>query len=222
MHHKIEMTTNNIPISRSSSSISKSAVRRSIPARLVRETIDGISFYYKGYRQVLNNTKTLEDLMSDSGLQFFLKLYLYDLLRDHLDRKKYRVGAGELGFHADLKNNMGLDVVVFDKTILTPDKIDNKFVKVPPKLVIEIDVNVELPNRDSDLFQEYVLRKVVRLFESGVEKIVWVFTQSKNVCCATPDGNLRFYSWDKDIDLLDGVRMNIAEHIATEGFTIEP
>ena len=81
---------------------------RKIPAYLVRETIDGIPFYYTGYRQILNKTKTIEEAMSDSGLQFFLKLYLYDLLNDNLDKKKYRIGAGELGFHPDYRNNMGL------------------------------------------------------------------------------------------------------------------
>jgi hypothetical protein len=197
-----------------------SSSRRSIPTYLVREVIDGIPFYYKGYRKVINKTKTLEDIMSDSGLQFFLKLYIYDLLKAHLNLKRYRVGAGELGFHPNFKNNMGLDVVVFEKTVLTPDKIGSKFVNVPPKMVVEVDVNVELPDRESDLFQEYVLRKIRRLFSTGVEKVIWVFTKSRNICVATPDGNLRFYGWDQTVELMDGASMNIAQHIEEEGFNL--
>lgn len=191
---------------------------RKIPAYLVRETIDGIPFYYLGYRQVLNKTKTIEEIMSDSGLQFFLKDYLSDLLKAGLDKKKYRIGAGELGFHPDYRNNMGLDVVVFDRKVLTPDKITTKFVTVPAKFVLEVDVNVELPDRNSDLFQEYVVRKVRRLFTFGTEKVVWVFTKSKTVISATSDAPWQFYEWDKDIELLDGVVMNIGAYIKAEGF----
>lgn len=199
-------------------SASKPAKGRNIPAYLVREMIDGIPFYYPGYRQILNKTKTIEEAMSDSGLQFFLKLYLYDLLKDNLDKKEYRVGAGELGFHPDYRNNMGLDVVVFDRQVLTPDKINNKFVTVPATLVVEVDVNVELPERNSDLFQEYVVRKVRRLFAFGTGKVVWVFTKSKMVISAVPDAPWQFYDWDQDVELMGGVAMNIGDFIKAEGF----
>ncbi|MCY7327193.1 MAG: hypothetical protein LH618_01440, partial [Saprospiraceae bacterium] len=56
--------------------------KRSVPAYLVRETIDGIPFYYRGYRSVLNKTKTFDEIMGDSGLQLFLKNYLGDVLRE--------------------------------------------------------------------------------------------------------------------------------------------
>lgn len=194
--------------------------RRPIPSYLVREVIDGIPFYYRGYRQAMNKTKTLEELMSDSGLQFFLKLYLYDQLKAHLNLKKYRVGAGELGFHPNYKNNMGLDVVVFDRKVLTADKITAKFVEVPPRLVIEVDVNVELPDRDSDLFQEYVIRKIRRLFTSGTEKVIWIFTKSQKIFSATADAPWQVYDWNQDVELLEGVKINLAKYIADEGFQL--
>ncbi|MBV6442197.1 MAG: Uma2 family endonuclease [Haliscomenobacteraceae bacterium CHB4] len=204
--------------SKSADTLTKPAKGRNIPAYLVREVIDGIPFYYPGYRQIMNKTKTIEEAMSDSGLQFFLKLYVYDLFNDNLDKKKYRIGAGELEFHPDYRNNMGLDVVVFDRKVLTPDKITNKFVSVPARFVLEVDVNVELPDRNSDLFQEYVVRKVRRLFAFGTEKVVWVFTKSKTVISATADKPWQFYEWDKDVELLNGVIMNIGAYIQSEGF----
>lgn len=194
--------------------------KRAIPAYLVREVIDGIPFYYRGYRQAMNKTKTLEELMSDSGLQFFIKDYLSDFLKARLNLKKYRVGAGELGFHPNYKNNMGLDVVVFDRKVLTPDKITAKFVEVPPLLVIEVDVNVELPERDSDLFQEYVVRKIRRLFASGTEKVIWIFTKSQQVFSATATAPWQVYDWDQDVELLEGVQVNLAKYIREEGFQL--
>ena len=199
----------------------RAAKARSIPAHLVRETIDGIAFYYSGYREVLNKNKNLDGIRGDGGLQFFLKDYLYDLLKAGLDRKKYRIGSGELGFHADYRNNMGLDVVVFDRTVLTPDKITTKFVTVPAQLVVEVDVNVELPNRSTDLFEEYVVRKVRSLFAFGTQKVVWVFTKSRMVISATPAAPWTFTDWNQDVELLDGVTMNIAAYVEQEGFNLD-
>ena len=197
------------------------ASKRKIPAYLVRETIEGIDFYYPGFRQVLSKQKKLDEIMGDSGLQYFLKLFLYDTLKAEIDEKRYRVGSGELGFHASVRNNMGLDVVIFDRAILTPDKITPRYVTVAPKVVIEIDVNVELPDRASDLFQEYVIRKVDSLFKHGVEKVIWFFSKSRKVVIALPGQAWQIDDWNQDIEILDQVKVNIADYITREGFILE-
>ena len=195
--------------------------RRKIPDYLVSEVIDGISFYYRGYRSVLNNTKTLEDIMGDSGLQLILKEHISDLLKAKLNRKKYFIGSGDIGNHLDHRNNLGLDVVVFDRSLLTPDKITTKYIDVPPVMDVEVDVNVELPDRTSDLFQEFVVRKVNRLFAAGAEKVVWVFSRSKKVMSATPHAPWQVYNWDSDVELMEGVVMNIAAYLKEEGINTE-
>lgn len=195
--------------------------RRKIPAYLVRETIDGVDFYYPGFRQVLNKQKKLDEIMGDSGLQFFLKDFLVEVLKSGLDKKLYRVAGGELGFHATLRNNLGLDVVIFDRAKLTPDQITPRYVTVAPKVVIEIDVNVELPDRNSDLFQEYVIHKVENLFKHGVEKVIWFFTKSKKVFIALPDQPWQMDDWNKDVILFEDVKVNIAAFIEQEGFKLE-
>ncbi len=199
----------------------KKKTTRRIPAYLVRETIDGIPFYYKGYRSVLRKTKTLEDIMGDSGLQSLLKAVIYDLLRAKLSRKKYWVLSGEVGQHIDRKNNLGLDVVVFDKSVLTVNKITTKYIDVPAKLVVEIDVNAEIPDPSSDLFQEFVVRKLNRLFAFGTPRVVWVFTQSRKILAATPDAPWQFYDWRHDVELTDGITLNLAAYLKQEGIELE-
>ena len=194
--------------------------RRKIPGYLVREVIDGMPFYYKGYREVINKNKTLEELMSDSGLQWLIKEFLSDSLKATLGKKKYIIGHGEIGNHLSQGQNFSLDVAVFDKALLTPAKITNKFIDVPAKLVIEVDVNVELPDRDSDLFQEYVVRKVRSLFKFGTEKVVWVFTKSKMVISATPTQPWQFIDWHQEVELMEGVNVNIGKWIEEEGFNL--
>lgn len=194
---------------------------RRIPAYLIRETIDGIDFYYRGYRSVLNKNQKLEDIMGDSGLQSILKNLVRELLQQKLGRKKFWILTGEIGQHIDRRNNLGLDVVVFEKSVLTPDKITTKYIDVPAKLVVEIDVNVELPDRDTDLFQEFVVRKVKRLFAFGTARVVWIFTQSRKVLAATPDAPWQVYDWRDDVELLHGVRINIDDYLKTEGIDLD-
>nr|MCU0347072.1 hypothetical protein [Saprospiraceae bacterium] len=97
-------------------------VGRKIPDYLVREVIDGIPFYYAGYRSVLNKTKNLDDIMPDSGLQWILKDALGDALKADIDKITFKVLVGEGGSHIDHRNNLSLDVAIFDKKLLTPDK----------------------------------------------------------------------------------------------------
>lgn len=199
----------------------KKKTTRRIPAYLVRETIDGIPFYYKGYRSVLRKTKTFEDIMGDSGLQSLLKSFIYDLLRAKLSRKKFWVFTGDVGQHIDRRNNLGLDVTVFEKSVLTAKKITTQYIDVPAKLVVEIDVNVELPDPNSDLFQEFIVRKVTRLFAFGTPRVVWVFTQSRKILAATPDAPWQFYDWHNDVELTDGITLNLAAYLKQEGIELE-
>lgn len=159
--------------------------------------------------------------MADSGLQFFIKNLIGDYLKDNLDRKKYRFGVGEVGNHIDRRNNLGLDIVVFEKSVLTPDKITTKFIDVPAKLVMEIDVNVELPDRDSDLFQEFVVRKVNRLFAFGTARLIWIFTKSRKIIAATPGAPWQVYDWHHDVELIDGVSLNLSAQLKSEGIDFD-
>ncbi len=194
---------------------------RKIPDYLVREVIDGIPFYYAGFREVLNKTKTLDDIMPHSTLQGIIKNYVGDELKLNLDRKQYYVIVGETGTHINHKNNLGLDVALFDKAVLTPDKINDKFADVAPKLVVEVDVKIELADRSANLFDEFVKRKIRTLFAFGTEKVIWIFSGNKTVIVATPNAPWQTLGWDNDIELFDGITFNIAGYLKEEGINPE-
>lgn len=195
--------------------------KQKIPAYLIRETIDGIPFYYKGYRSVLNKTKTLEDIMPDSGLQTLLKNLLKDFLTSNLDTAKYWIFIGEVGSHLDHRSNMGLDIAIYDKETLTIDKITNKYIDVTPLLVVEIDVNIEVEDQKANIFEEYVLRKVKRLHQFGAKKIIWIFTKSQTVVNATPDNNWKVTDLDSDVDFLDNITINLAQFLKENGLSFD-
>ena len=194
--------------------------RRNIPAALVREVVEGIPFYYPGYRAVLNKTKKLEDIMSDSGLQSVLKNIIGDAIKPQVDRKQFFVLVGETGSHINHRNNFGLDIVIFDRQIFTPGKITAKFVDVPPKIVLEIDVNVEMSDVNGNLFEQYIVPKIQQLFAFGTEKVIWIFTKSKTIIQATSAEQWAFPKWDSNIEVMPGVTVNIARLVEEEGINL--
>lgn len=204
-----------------SASLKGKTKKLAIPDYLIKEKIEDIPFYFKGFRAVLNKTKTKTEIMADSGLQLFLKSWLMALLLKNLDLLKYHVFVGEAGAHIDQRNNLSLDLTIYDRTVLTPDKITNHYINVPPKIIIEIDVNVELEDPGINTFEDYVLQKIKKLHQFGVEKIIWIFTKSKTIIIVTPDEKWEVIDWDQSVEILNGVSFNVAEHLQREGIYTE-
>jgi hypothetical protein len=193
------------------------ARKRAVPSILVRETINGIPFYYSGYKDVMNKKKTLEDIMADSGLQTLLKKLLYDVLMRQLDPKIYDIYMGEVGAHLDFRSNMGLDVAVFELNQLSGDKFDAKFLTVLPKFVIEVDMKVSLDDSGIENFAQFLSFKTQKLFDSGVERLIWVLNSSKKVVIAMPNEDWLIVDWNKDIELFKGVKINIGQLLKERG-----
>ncbi|HMQ46299.1 MAG TPA: hypothetical protein PKA00_01525 [Saprospiraceae bacterium] len=60
-----------------------------IPARLIKEELDGIKLYYKGYHAVVDGQKTNEDISPSSGLHALLLTYLTLLIGRQLNETQY-------------------------------------------------------------------------------------------------------------------------------------
>ena len=102
---------------------------------------------------------------------------------------------------------------------MTPDKITTKYIDVSPKIVIEVDVNVELEESNANTF-EFVLRKVKKLHEFGVEKLIWIFSKSETVIIATPDHKWEVINWDNEIEIIDGITFNVAAYLKEKGIKV--
>ncbi len=191
--------------------------RRPVPDFLVRETIDGIPFYYRGYKEVLSKKKVLDDIMADSGLQLFIKNYLHNLLIRGLDTEIFYVFMGEVGVHLEHKSNFGLDVAVFETSQLPGEKFDFKYLDVAPKFAIEVDMKVSLDDTGLDTFAQFLDLKTQKLFEFGVERLIWVLSPSKKVVIATPGEDWLMVDWNKDIELWQGVKANIGDYLKLRG-----
>ena len=190
----------------------QSVDKENVPSYLIRDMIDGQPFYYKGYKDVLNKTKTIHDIMPCSTLQAEIIMYLNFLLTQALGINKYRIFTSESGSHLAKNVNYGLDIAVYDKKVLTSEKINKHYANVPPALVVEVDIKVELEDLNEI---DFINKKTQSLLDYGTKRVIWVISESKKVLIAESgkekDWLLR--DWHKDFELFDGITANIGQYL---------
>lgn len=182
-----------------------------IPDFLIREIINGVPYYYKGYREVLTHQKSLEDIMGSSGLQSYVIAKLVEFLILNIDRKLYQVLYSELGLHISSNNNLSSDISIYEKSDLK-NKLNEKYLKIPPKIAIEVDAKIEVSEQSA---YEYINLKTQKLLDFGVEKVIWVFTSSKKVLVATPNKDWLTKDWKREVSILEST-FSIEELIGEE------
>ncbi|WP_229312027.1 Uma2 family endonuclease [Larkinella punicea] len=186
---------------------------------LIYEVLDGRSLYYSGYKDVLAGKKTPEEIMGSSSLQWVLVSYFMRIMIRSLDEKKYWFASNEAGVHLDHRNNLSHDAAIYEKSVLTPDKINVHYVDVPAKVAVEIDVKADL-SKTEDF--NYVNKKTRKLLDFGTSKVIWIFTDTQQVMIAeqTADAWLTM-DWNRELELLDGQKFNIGRYLEEEGIKVE-
>ena len=186
-----------------------------VPDYLVREIINGRPWFYRGFRDVILGIKQPEEVMACSSLQSVMVNYLNTKLWNHLEDEPYWVMSNEVGNNLLNKDKTAYDVAVFDEKVLPPDKINRYYPSVPPKLVIEVDLRVEVekPATDDVLVQE----KTQKVLDFGVEKVIWFFTKTQKVMIATASGTWTITNWDREVELWEGLSVNIAAYLRKKG-----
>lgn len=187
---------------------------KKIPAALIYEIIDGKPIYYKGYEEVVNGTKTIEEVIGSSNLQSTIIEYLLMVLFKSIDLTKYRVLTNETGLHLSKKNNLSGDIVIYDKSVLPVKSADKHYISVPPKIQIEVDIDAHLGTFGTP--DGYIYTKTDKLLQFGVEKVIWLTSESRKVLVATKDENWSIIDWNKDIEIVNGISFNIGKYLKDE------
>ncbi|MEM6316524.1 MAG: Uma2 family endonuclease [Bacteroidota bacterium] len=169
-----------------------------VPPYLIYEQLNGMDIYFNGYKDVLNKTKKLEEIMGYGELQWFIFNTLGDFLKENLS-KTYKVLTGEGGLHLGHKKNLSIDMAIFLKSQLTYKKLKNKYSNKTPQVVIEVDTKA-----DPETFQKtnYYTVKTQQLLDFGVPVVVWLFTDSEKVTIATNDQPWITVNWSDEITIL--------------------
>lgn len=206
------MVVEKVPVKR------RKSKEMAIPDSLIYETIDGKPFYRKGYREVLNKNKTLEEIMASSSLQGVVISHILRIFFKLLDENQYHILTNEIGVHIEHKNNLASDIGVYDKKVLTPEKINVHLPDVPAVLFVEVDIKAELEDTTET---GYIRLKTQKLLDFGAEKVIWILTKPRQVIIATPGGKWQLLDWDLDIELFQGHNFNIGQYLKNEGINPE-
>ena len=188
-----------------------------VPEYLVYEIIDGKPCYYKGYRDVLAKTKTLEEITGRGVYLWVITEYLLRTLFAMPNKSKYHIATCRPVVHLDRYNNITGDVMLFDKRDLPSSSISFKYAAVPTLIHIGIDIAADTED-ESDII--YLEKKTNKLLAFGTGKIIWIFTKSQRVLIATAANNWQWYNWTETLPLIDNVTFNIADYLKKEGIEV--
>ncbi len=154
--------------------------------------------------------------MGSSKLQAWIIDLLLRVLYQHLDLRKYKVLSNEVGFRTGRRSWRNLDIAVFDRQQLLQEGVDEKYVQTPPKVVIEVDTKADLQKYEDLL--SYVIEKVQDLHQAGVERVVWILTRNRRVVIAEQqEAEWKIVPLDEEIELMEGIRCNVAALLRQEG-----
>lgn len=182
-----------------------------IPDRFIYELVRGKPVYYKGWQEAFLNeaiTGKIQE-MGSSTLQGRLILAIAIALGKLGIDENYVISGSELGLHLGHKDNRCLDLAICDKATYEDS---DKYLTVPPKVVIEVDIQAELKDWDNSE-AAYYRQKTQDLLDFGIEKVIWVFTDSKMVSIATNEGPWLQYDWNQEIEVIDGQMLSIGKLI---------
>lgn len=188
--------------------------RQKIPDYLIYEIIDGQPIHYKGYREVVDGHKRFSDIMGSSKLQAFIVAYIQRLLLLNLNEDQYVILSSEAGLHLDKRNNLAGDILIFTSNALPIEEIDEHYADVPPKIAIEIDIMADANDMEPDT---YIFKKIQKLLDFGVEKVIWITTKTKKITVATSQADWQVKDWHKDVEILEGITLNVGAYLTKKG-----
>lgn len=136
-----------------------------------------------------------------------------------LDEAKYWFASNEAGVHIDHRNNLSHDVAIYERSVLTADKINVRYANVPAKVAVEIDVKADISKTED---KNYVNLKTQKLLDFGTDRVIWVFTDSQQVMVADRNADAWLtMNWHRDLELLDGQTFNIGAYLEQEGIRLD-
>lgn len=193
--------------------------KHEIPKSLIYEEYDGKPMYYRGYKDVLNQLKTLEEIMGESDTQFIIIACLLKFLIKNIDDDKFIVGSNEVGLHTKKRSNLSADIAIYEKSTLQGKTPKNKYFDIPPLVVIEVDIEADTSSFGISEIDYYSM-KTKKLLEFGTKEVVWFFSGGKKMLVAHPNQDWVLSDWDKNVTLLGEYQFSLANLLQKDGFKL--
>lgn len=149
--------------------------------------------------------------MGSSYLQALIGTQLIILLSRLIDLKKYQLISNEVGLKFGKKSWRAADLAIYERESLKGVPKVNKYLEIPPKIVIEIDTKADLEDMQNPL--GYYHEKTDQLLSFGVDKVIWIFTDTQKIMTARQGEDWQITDWHKDISIMEGIELNIVRII---------
>jgi hypothetical protein len=188
-----------------------------IPDYLMYEEIDGRPVYYRGFRDVLNGKKTIDDIMGSSSLQGVFISMLLDFLYANLDKAQHYIVTNEIGLHLKKRTNLSSDIAIYDRAALKAATPNNRYFQIPPLAAIEVDTKADTLEVAQAFNWNYYNKKTQKLLGFGVKEVIWIFTETKQVMTASPESDWITSDWKRDISLLGKYHFSIDSLLRADG-----
>jgi len=187
--------------------------RKKVPDWLICDTINGVDYYYKGYKQAGFKNGKFNEPMGASYLQGLIVMYFAGLLELKLDISEYHAITNEAGIHLEKGNNLSGDILIYRAVDVVGFDLE-KYASKAPFIAIEVDTQIETTEFDES---HYVYEKTRKLLEWGTEKVIWVFSKTETVMIARPNQDWLIRDWKNDVEIIDGISFNIVKQLEKKG-----
>lgn len=178
---------------------------QTIPEHLIYEMVNEQPIYYRGYRDFLKGEKQLDEIIGSSYLQSLIITEIVFFLKTNLG-KQYQILTNEVGLQFK-KGWRAADIAIVEKKEIKKLKSKNKYLNIPPKIVIEIDTKADIEKVEDSY--GYFHKKTDELIEFGVEKVIWIFTDSEKVMISEKNKDWKIQNWSKDINVIKEISFNL-------------
>ena len=180
------------------------ALKTEVPVHLIYEMYMGQPIYYRGYRDVLAGTKTFEQIYGRNTLQAYLKTQIALGKLTGIEMEGYEVFLCKMGIAFGPKDCRKSDIAIYKAGM----ELTVHHAKISPEIAIEIDVQAHTKDLGGEM--KYITDKTNQYLQHGTKKVIWIFTNAGKVMEATQIDDFHISSWDKDLEIMEGVNINIA------------
>jgi Uma2 family endonuclease len=190
----------------------RSTRRKKVPEALVYERLpDGTPIYYQGYKEYIKGTKSIESIVGSGFQQSFIIGCIVKYLNLNLP-PHFVLLLNEFGMKTGNKGWRNLDIAIYDRAQLKGIPRQDKYLSIPPQVVIEVDTKAELENLPVPL--DYYHLKTDELLSQGVQKVIWVFTANEKIMEAEAGKDWITSGWTRTVALPENVGLNLANLMA--------
>ncbi len=175
-----------------------------IPDILIYEMAHGQTIYYRGYQECLNGSKPPEAIMGSGYRQGFLVVKIITCLAKQLP-DAYQMLTNEFGVFYQQDDWRLLDICIYHKDDLKAVPLEDKYLRIPPRVVIEVDTKADFGAYTTPM--DYIYEKTEDLLNFGVERVIWTFTKTRRTMVAVPNEKWTISPWKEPIPIIENIQL---------------